>query len=243
MGAPMLAVIHCEPSIKWQLPFAEKFAAGCRNLGIEWQITSDRSRHDEGFPVLLGTTFWKNIENDGGHYLLVDRCQYGDTDKWVTLSWNGHGRDANYKVPPGNPAWRWEKYGVELQPWRRRMINHVVMCGQLPVPFGWYAQMFHYCHAFRPHPADLSNPTSLPIDRSWDRMDMAVTMSSTIANETVMRGIPTVATSSRSMAWNVTSHHPMDAPYLGDRLEWCHWLAWCQWSHDEITEGVPHLWD
>lgn len=236
----MRVEIHCEPAIGWQEPFAKKFAAGCKKLGIDWRITNSRVRTGWGRPVLLGTTFWQQIERDGGEYLLVDRCQFNDTNKWVTLGWNGHGREADFKVPKHYGPERWNRYGCELQPWRSG--KYIVLCGQIPHPYSWYEEVVEYCDAFRVHPADGKNPTHLPGIQRWDEVGKAVTYASTVSNWTVMNGIPTVAMNQRSMSWDVCSHHPTETT-ICDRLEWCHWLAWTQWSHDEIADGVPHIWD
>jgi hypothetical protein len=65
-------------------------------------------------------------------------------------------------------------------------------------------------------------------------------LNSSIAIQTVMCGIPTVTMDKGSMAWPVTSHviNKITTP---DREDWCNWIAWAQWSHQEIKEGIP--WD
>jgi hypothetical protein len=40
-----------------------------------------------------------------------------------------------------------------------------------------------------------------------------------------------------AMAWDVTGHK--DEILKPARLPWLHWLAWTQFSHDEISEGKP----
>lgn len=240
VGSRSLAVIHCEPAVKWQEPFAHKMAAGLKAVGIPSVIVRDRCRRDEGFPVLLGTTFWQGIERDGGEFLLVDRCQFGDTNRWVTLGWNGRGREADYRVPASYDASRWEAHEMYLEPWRDG--RNTVLCGQIPHPLEWYADVAPQCDLFRPHPADDMNPTSLPGIRGWADVGKAVVLSSSVAVAAVMAGVPTVTMHPRCMAWDVTSHVPHET-VICDREPWLHWLSWCQWSHDEIEQGIPHLWD
>src|SRR5690348_13801654 len=112
------AVIHCNPLIPWQKKRGAFFAEGFRRRGVNVRVTDSRERLEEGFPVLLGTTFWKGIEADGGEYLLVDRCSFGDTDVFVSLVWNGHGRRGDHRIPENFNGERWERYGVPLKPWR-----------------------------------------------------------------------------------------------------------------------------
>lgn len=226
----MKAVIHCEPQIAWQSRRAAFFAEGFRNAGIPCEVTSSRERR-EGFPVLLGTTCWKGIETTG-EFLLVDRCSFGDTNKFVSLVWNGHGRRGDHRVPENFSADRWEQYGVPLKPWQTG--SRTVLCGQVDTwsplfqrPEDWYATV--KATHFRPHPAGYAD-APYPIVRDFKDCGLAVTLNSSVGVQALLDGVPTVAMDEGSMAWGVTSQ----------RIEWCHWLAWTQWSDDEIRKG--ELW-
>lgn len=232
------AIIHCEPRIPWQPKRAHYFAQGFKKVGIPFEITDSRARLDEGFPVLLGTTCWREIEKTGD-YLLVDRCSFGDTERFVSLVWNGHGRRGDHRVPHYAGPHRWERYGAPLQPWRRG--HRRVLCGQVETysphystPQAWYACV--RADAFRPHPAG-ENPTALPTCRSFAD-SVAVTLNSSIGVQCVLDGIPTVTMDEGAMAWDVTSHDPDHMRWI-EREPWCHWLAWTQWTDDEISEGIP----
>lgn len=234
-------MIHAEPRIAWQRRRAEFFAEGFRRAGIPWRITSDRFRQERGVPVLLGTTCWREVEASGP-YLLVDRCSFGDTDTFVSLVWNGHGRRGDHRVPATVPAWRWERYGVPVAPWRREGAR-VVLCGQTEsyspqwTLERWYAAAGAAATHFRPHPAG-ANPTALPEARSFEDCRLAVTLNSSVAVQAVLAGVPTVTMDGGAMAWDVTGHHPDDVR-TPEREPWCHWLAWTQWSDDEIRRGDP----
>ena len=73
---------------------------------------------------------------------------------------------------------------------------------------------------------------------------IAVTLNSSIGVQCVLNGIPTITMDEGAMAWDVTGHTIADvcAP---DREAWCHFLAWTQWTDEEIREGRPwqHLLD
>lgn len=238
----MGAVIHYHPAIPWHVPFAQKLAQGLQNRGISVTACSSMMRVADR-PILLGTTLWTNIEHDGGEYILVDRCHYADTENWVALAKNGRGFRAQW--PQENDPSRWEKYNQPLLPWRSGG-SRVILCGQVGSyspdwdnEGNWYKAVANDCTHFRCHPQG-SNPTCLPMVSDWQDAKCAVVLNSSIAIQTVMCGIPTVTMDKGSMAWPITGHVISDIR-TSEREEWCHWLAWCQWSHDEIKEGIP--WD
>jgi hypothetical protein len=236
VGQGMLAVIHCEPRIPWQPKRAAFFAEGFHRTGIPSVITADRFRHDEGFSVLLGTTLWRDIERTGD-YLLVDRCSFGDTEKFVSLVWNGHGRRGDHRVPRGYSASRWERIGEPLE--QRKTGSRAILCGQTETysphwrtPEEWYAtvQATH----FRKHPAG-KNPTGLPEAGDFSDCGRAIALNSSVAVKCVIAGIPTDVHDEGCMAWDVRNN----SLERQEREPWAHWLAWTQWSDDEIREGAP----
>ena len=232
------AVIHCMPSVPWQEAFAHKCVQGLKLAGIPGRVTSDRARQDDGFPILLGTTFWRSIETTG-EFLLVDRCSFGDTNRWVSLVWNGHGRRGDHRLPQRVTADRWERYAVPVQPWRYG--KRVILAGQSesysprwPSLTEWYDSVS--ATHFRPHPVGDRYP--LPIATDLTDCRVLVTLNSSVAVSAVLDGVPTITQDEGSMAWDVTGHTLDDIRTL-DRLPWLHALAWTQWTHDEIAEGAP----
>jgi hypothetical protein len=219
-------------------------AAGLRAIGVPFQIVNDAGRRGDALPILLGTTCWRALES--GDYLLVDRCSFGDTNHWVTLVRNGHGRRGDHRVPEGAPAERWERiartHGIEVAPWRNGRRR--VLCGQTETYSptlrrleDWYGAVRSHVTHFRRHPAG-ENPTGLPECRNWADVGQAITLNSSVAVDAVLAGIPTVTMDAGAMAWDVTSHTPEETAKPA-RLPWLHWLAWTQWTHDEIAEGIP----
>ncbi len=242
-------VLHVRPEIPWHQRFATAAAAGLRASGVPFQVTASRERGDVGLPVLLGTTFWRDIEA-AGPYLLVDRCSFGDPGAFVSLVRDGHGRRGDHRVPEHPDASRWQRHGVTVQPWDARG-DRVVLCGQTETyspryrrMADWYSAVAPACTHFRPHPA--SRPGSvvgtaaapLPKADSWDSCGRAITLNSSVAVEAVLAGIPTVTMDEAAMAWDVTAHVPEET-MTPDRDGWLHWLAWTQWTYDEIGEGAP----
>ncbi len=232
----MKVTIHASPSIEWHKRRGAFFAEGFRKIGVEVEITSDRFRHD-GLPILLGTSMWKPIERDGGEFLLVDRCSFGDTEKFVQLVRSGHGRRGDHRCANPLDASRWEAVGMDLVPWRTGGSS-VVLCGQIETfsphfatPDDWYRLSAPHATHFRPHPAGL-NPTKLPSLLNFDGVHSVLTLNSSIGVQCVLNGIVTECDDEGAMAFPVSGSEC-------DRLPWCHWLAWTQWSDDEIREGIP----
>lgn len=242
-------VIHASANIGWHDRWADAFAAGLRRAGIEYRNSRSGARSGEGVPLLLGTTMWRAIETDGGPYILVDRCSFGDKDRNVSLVWNGHGRRGDHKVPAEPDGARWGRSGLPMKPWRRGG-KRVVLCGQTetysphyPTPETWYVKVRHVCTHFRAHP-DGYNPTNLPTVTDWRDTKLAVTLNSSVGVQAVLDGVPTVTMDEGAMAWDVTSHD-LEAPLVTpDRAPWCRWLAYTQWSDDEVRDGTPweQLW-
>jgi len=241
-------IIHVHPGVAWQVRILGPLTHGLWKAGLTFRLTASRTRIDGGMPILLGTTFWNDVE-PGGPFILVDRCSFGDPDRWVTLVRDGHGRRGDHRVPSGRDGSRWERVGTTIEPWSNGK-GAVVLCGQCrtwsPIyrtVSAWYEDVVESCTHFRRHPAAraMASPSSvsaLPVLESWDSVGRMVTLNSSIAVDAVLRGIPTVAMDEGSMAWEVTGRHPGDIRTF-DRKEWLHWLAWTQWHWDEIGQGAP----
>jgi len=236
--------IHANPDVPWQRVRGNYFAAGLRAVGIEHRFSRSQVRDGNGLPLLLGTTFWRTIESDGGDFILVDRCSFGDTEKFVSLVYNGHGMRGKHYTPEHIDGARWQRYGQPLKPWRRSG-RRVVLCGQVdtysphfPSMDHWYNQVRAAATHFRVHPAG-HNPTQLPEAYDWRDVKQALTLNSSVGVQTVLDGIPTLTMDEGAMAWAVSSHTLEAELWTGDRMPWCHWLAWTQWTDDEVNEGVP----
>ena len=243
MGVATLeVVVHAAPTIGWHREFAERMLQGLRTVGVSHQVTSQRHRVSNSLAILLGTSAWRQVEATGP-YLLVDRCSMGDTNRWVTLVRDGHGRRGDHRVPHGTPAYRWEWMedvaGIRMQPWRSGKRR--VLCGQTETYSPHYATLDGWYRSvpathFRKHPSG-ENPTGLPECRGWEDVGLAITLNSSVAVDAVLAGVPTVTMDEAAMAWDVTAHTP--DVIKPARLPWLHWLAWTQWNHDEISEGTP----
>jgi hypothetical protein len=241
-------IVHVNPGIQWQADFLAPLTRGLRSTGLSFALTGSRRRIEGGMPILLGTSFWNDVEN-GGPFILVDRCSFGDPTRWVTVVRDGHGRRGDHRVPAEPCGERWERVGVPVAPWSLG-DGAVVLCGQCRTWSSryrqladWYEDVSPCCTHFRRHPAarriaHFAAGVTLPLLETWDGVARMVTLNSSIAVEAVLRGIPTITMDEGAMAWDVTGHSPHDV-WISDRTHWLHWLAWTQWHWEEIAEGEP----
>lgn len=225
--------IHAEPNIDWQRKRANDMAIGLRRIGHKPTLTRSRVRTSDAPAILYGTTCWRDIEAAPGDWLLVDRACVGNPD-YVQLVWNGHGRRGDHKVPPSYDGSRWNDLGVEIKPWQTG--SKVVLCGQTESYCDldleeWYKSQ--KATHFRKHPAG-DNPTRLPAWDSWDDVGKAIVLNSSVAVDAMINGVKAEVTDPGSMAYGW-----MRRDFL------LPWLAWTQWSWDEIRDGEPvrHLFD
>lgn len=240
-----MITIHCEPGIPWQAPFAHKMSKGLKALGIEHSISGARDRQTD-VAILLGTSMWRAIERDGS-YLLIDRASFGDP-LYVSLVWNGHGRRGDHKVPKHSKPARLntmiDNKVLTIQPWREGDVDHIVLAGQIESysPHWRYLEDWYRSHPeathFRPHPAQPVDSQKLPVWQTFEKVGRFITLNSSVAIDAIMSGVPTIVDDEGGMAWPGFS--------LGDdRVPWLRWLAYTQWSHEEIEQGLPirHLFD
>jgi hypothetical protein len=88
---------------------------------------------------------------------------------------------------------------------------------------------------FREHPVMLDQRESIqPFRECLAGTSLAITFTSTVGAQTVIAGIPTVATNAGSLAWPVSSHTLEETPITPDRWEWLHGL-----SYRHIDQHVP----
>ena len=67
-----------------------------------------------------------------------------------------------------------------------------------------------------------------------------VTHTSGSAVDSVLNGVPNIATGTGNMAWPVSGHSlsEIESPYKGDKTDWLNKIAHCQWSVDEFRSGL-----
>jgi hypothetical protein len=209
-------MIHHSPSIKWHSLRLPAFESGLKKLGFKVTTTTERKRINSDPAVLFGTSAFEQVERSEGDYLLVDRAFWGDPDN-VRLGWNGRNAKADYKVPE-------DQTGRAIPKKKRKAKgNRVIVCGDYN-----QAPDFDDATHWKPHPAQPDwNPTGLPMATDFTDCKLAIVGASSVAIELRLAGIVVDVRDPDSMA---------NLPLT--------YLAWCQWSWDEIEQGEPmeHLW-
>lgn len=226
--------VHHWPGIDWHRQRVKQLQVGLQALGLNPKLTSLRVRADESPAVLLGTTFWHDIENDELPSLLVDRASWGDPDQ-VQLVWNGRLRRGDHRVPDDYQA-RPRPY-PEPKPLQEG--DRVVLCGQVTgngakEPLAdWYQRNAKHATHFKPHPAgSAAGPEHLPATDNWINTGLALTFNSSVGVWCLLNGIGVLADDPGAMIY--------DYAHNGMGVEEClSWIAWTQWSWDEIALGEP----
>ncbi|MEP3524546.1 MAG: DUF6716 putative glycosyltransferase [Hyphomicrobiales bacterium] len=207
---------------------------------------------------------WKQLQviaaqqTQGNHLLVLERGFIQPRNDWVSLSWDGfNGRGYFPKAPDSGQ--RFEKYfSHHLKPWRKPSGNRALLIGQVPGDaslegadmYCWLQDTVQKLKAmgasiiFRPHPnAQTATPegtvlASGSLQQAFDNCDFVVTFSSTTAVEAVLAGIPTVIFSDGSVAAPMGSRFLDEPLKYPDRTQWCHDLAWRQWTLHELADGT-----
>ena len=228
--------IHYNPNIDWQGARARDFSSGLKALGIPHDTTESRNKVSD-VSILFGTTYWRGVEEEPG-YLLVDRASVGDPE-YVQLVWDGHGKRGDHKAPDNVGDDRWRALNLPYPPDPVNGYLDTVICGQTETYSpnwasleDWYDSIPDATH-FRPHPKG-NNPTGLPAKRGALGLDKYHVLNSSIAVEAILSGLHVQIHDAGSLAYGI-----------GERASWAHWLAYTQWSWQEIAEGEPirHLFE
>lgn len=162
--------------------------------------------------------------------VVVIDSGYVRRDEYYMIGLNGLNNRADFHSK-GSPPDRWNKLGVELQPWRASYPGRsILVCGQVP----WDASIYwiNYRHwmvqtcenlvarkegkvRFRPHPLAPDHmplgcnglvelcDTSRPLAEDIAGAKIVVTLNSNAAVDAVIQGVPAIACDAGSMAWPV----------------------------------------
>lgn len=205
----------------------------------------------------------KHEIRSGRRSLIVERAYVGDRFYWTSIGYDGLNGRADF-CNKGMDGKRWDRLFSEYikEPVDTRGNEHVLLIGQVPGDMSlanvsirdWYvktaADISRGGHqvVFRPHPnakavrvPKIITSEARPLSLDLKEAKWVVTYNSNTAVDAVLAGIPTVTMDVGSMAYSVTGHTPAKMPTMVDRQQWCHDLAYTQWSPDEIERG--EFWD
>lgn len=231
---------HYEPS-----DLAVIFGIGKKKVPVSWPRGKvfSQQRDNNLDVVVLETGYINRGDGENHHYAAGIN------------GLNGRAYFNNSKCPPD----RFMKLGVEIKPYQRG--NHIVLCGQVPwdasvdhVDFlswlGWSSQVLSSLTArkiiFRPHPmAGLPpidgceyslRPLSQDLKDAW----ALVAFNSNSTVEALLEGVPVFVSDEGAMTYHVGNKvlSRIESPQYFDREQWAYDLAYCQWTPQEMREGL-----
>jgi hypothetical protein len=255
------AVVVARGRFGHQHDFGGAFVEGLKKRGWQASLESNAGRCD--LLVLWSVRNRPAIASQlaaGGEVCILERGYVGDRFSYTSVSFGGglNGR-AEFRGPAGDPS-RWNKHFAPfMKPWRRNDDGYALIMGQVPGDSSiqdvdiesWYSQTAKACQnvgmdvRFRCHPLAGKRGGSRAAGIKWidGSLDDAargarvvITYNSNSGVDAAMAGVPVVTMDRGAMAWPVAGHQ-VDEIIMPDREPWAHWLAWTQWSRDEMASG------
>lgn len=198
--------------------------------------------------------------NDPFHHYRIGLGGFGD-DGGLALAGHAPPRwqalSAQLDIPPVKPWRRDGRHvliagqvpgdaslrGIDIHDWILRSCTELRNLTDRPLvvrlhPLARGADMVQLAHrlaALGVTLADVNSPMAESLENAW----AVVTYSSGAAIDALLAGIPAIAMSPASFAWEVTDHTLASAvsPTLHDREPWLERLAAIHWSEEELASG------
>lgn len=242
----------------------EAVAEGFRAHGLSPELRNRNQYSPTDMAVLWGHKTPHVLDGQraaGADYLVVELAYFGDRIQWISLGLNGlNGRAQMYNrnCPPD----RWEKYGVEVKPWKAAG-EYVLVMGQIPgdvslqkcrsrqlpgyIPWLADACKRAKCYGlpvyFRPHPR-MTRPFAIDcpvmngsLEEALSRAALVISWNSNSLVDAVLAGVPIVACDNGSMAYEMGVHEIGEDPIRPVRDQWLYDMAYSQWTLNEVRTG------
>lgn len=242
-----------------QRRFAQLVQAGLKRHGIDAPIGPTANYVPSDLAITWGwrqQTLKARQKRVGGRVLVMERGYIGDRFHWTSLAYDGlNGRGQFF--PPDDTGDRFDRHhGDLLKSWKGG--RYVLLAGQVPTDCSlehvdyarWLRQaatslMVHDLPVvYRPHPM-LRQEMRVDLPQAPDNVEealaaaaMVAVYNSNFAVDAVLAGVPTVAVDRGTMAYPVCGHDLLTWPPTPAREAWAARLAWCQWSPDELADGI-----
>lgn len=262
------------PNNKRSKIIADMMSAGFRRHGIPHVTRSSlvvRSNHDFDTIVHYGLSqglrvHWNKQKNAGSNKkaLYIDLGYWGRRCK---TRWDGYHKiilndrhPTEYFQNREHPSDRFERFGVEIKPWRKSG-KHILVAGMSAKaaaqegfqPHQWERATISELrkHTDRPilyrpkpnwmgaRPITGSNfGRGLTLEESLQNCHAVVTHHSNVAVDAILEGIPCICPHGvASVLSGKTLAEIEDPPTDGDRLQWASDIAYTQWSVEEMAKG------
>lgn len=264
----MKITIHAN-GVQWQQEYLPRFTDGFAAHGCRVHHTMIDEADPDSVNVIFANNAWKTTMQQclrrGYPLITVGRCFFGSRFDMVAIGWDGFNGDADFCLDAKMPDDRWQKHGWDIpfsvrQRARFDGDGSLLVCGEFRPMDAWYKALRKELPGdrvlFRPHPfvagQSVRGWTQAPpvgqdeLVRLFDGLLAVVTFDSISGCDAALAGVPSIAYGENSMArpvsWNswtqfksASNIPPMEVD------DWANRLAYCQWSHDEITKG--DFWD
>lgn len=258
MGGVVKFTIHAN-NVEWQREYLPRFTAGLTEHGHRVHHTQNDEADPDGINILFANNSWRLTHqqciNKKIPMITVGRCFFGSRFDMVAIGWDGFNGAADFCLEDDMPDDRWAKHGVALpEETIHNQEGYVLVCGEYRLMDQWYAQLAEELAGedvrFRSHPFKKGAKHSFreapfagqdDIASLFPDVSVVVTYDSIAGCDAVLAGVPTIACADTSAARDVAFHSwraykDRAAPTL-DIDVWANRLAYCQWSHDEISNG------
>lgn len=262
----MLIEIVANSAAPHQVSTARALLRGLQRHNVQARLLNSADRVEGDIVACWGWRQGKLHRAAGRRVLVMERGYVGDRFTWTSLGWDGlNGRARFPRIADGGRRWR-RHFNSILQS-RRSAGVHVLILGQVTgdasiegVAIGtWYqsaAKVLFDCSGlsvkFRPHPVEVQRRWGGALPPRVHGLEVArgtlhealidaaaaVAWNSNSLVDAALFGVPVLAGDAGSMAWPVAGHGLSESPRLGERANWAHRLAWCQWLEEEIASGA-----
>lgn len=257
--------IHAN-NVDWQREYLPRFTEGLAAHGHRVTHTQIDEADPDAINVIFANNAWKlthqQCHNKKIPLLTVGRCFFGSRFDMVAIGWDGFNGAADFCTTDDMPADRWELHGKQ-QLGRCSVFGdpdgHVLVCGEFRPMDNWYSTLREILAGekvqFRSHPfvkqtitgwEDAPHVGQDDIASLFPTVRAVITYDSIAGCDATLDGVPTIAWSDTSMARDAAFHswraftewEKTCDGYPYDVEQWAHRLAYCQWSHDEISSGA-----
>lgn len=231
----------------------DTFAAGLKAHG--YQIINNRNVMPTSDDVLLVWNRSPSINGIAKLYakakakIIVAENGYigcADGSKTIALARTHHNGAGQWHVGEED---RWSQLGQVIRPWRKDG-EHILLLPQRGIgepgiasPRNWEQSAIRRLRRITDRPIKVrrhpGKTRCRPIEQDLDEAWCAVTWGSGAGIKTIVYGVPVfhdlrhwIGRDAASCVWDI------EKPYLLDRMQMLHRLAWAQWRWDEIQSGL-----
>ncbi len=228
------------------------FAEGLKRHG--YSIISDRNIHPTENDVLLiwnrsapHETIAKRYEAAGATVIVTENGYIGKTK--AMAKWHHAGAGEWYVGEED----RFSRLDIDIKPWRKDG-NHILVLPQrsigepgVAMPRNWETSIIARLQRITKRPVRVrKHPGKNPPSQVEDELKGAwasVVWASGAGVKSIIAGVPVFYDLKKWIgAPAATCVFDIENPYMGDRSEMLHRLAWSQWTWQEINDGVPFEW-